>query len=67
MPLKIENNTQALRAMTLAFKLANRTPKCSLDRARQMRATAKHIFATVDQWYTMEESKYRNAKPHRTN
>jgi len=67
MSLKIENNTHALRAMTLAFKLANRTPKRSLDRARQMRATAKHIIATVDQWYTLEESKYRNAKFNRTN
>lgn len=54
MSLKIENNTEALRAMTLAFKLANRSLKRSLDRGRQMRATAKHIIATVDQWWNLQ-------------
>jgi len=61
--MQIENNTQALRAMTLAFKLASRTPKRSLDRARQMRATAKHIIATVDQWWNLQVIAHGYASP----
>jgi len=61
--MQIENNTHALRAMTLAFKLANQSTTRSWDRARQMRATAKHIIATVDQWWNLQVIAHGYASP----
>lgn len=63
MPLKIENNTQALRAMTLAFKMANKSTKRSRDRARQMRATAKRIIASVEGWWNFQVIAHGYASP----
>ena len=48
--MKIENNRQALRAMTIAFKIANKSVTRSFERGRELRATAKRIFAAVEAW-----------------
>ena len=60
--MKIENNSQALRAMNVAFKIANKSVSKSFERGRQLRATAKRIIAAVEVW-DAQQTKPEPARP----
>lgn len=60
--MKIENNSQALRAMNVAFKIANKSVSKSFERGRQLRATAKRIIAAVEVW-DAQQTKPELARP----
>lgn len=50
MKIKNKNNSQALRAMTIAFKLSMSATGKSDKRRKEIRATAKKMIVTVESY-----------------
>ena len=66
----IENNRQAMRAMTIAFKLANKSLGKTRPRRLQCLATAKKLIAAADEFAEkqapknmIKDDKPQNAEP----